>query len=197
MQESENEMEAAVETATPESEVAPAGDTDVRKVVEAILFVSKTPLPAAKLCDILQEFDKEAVRAALDALVEDYEAQARPFHIVKLADGYQMLTRPEYAPWLMNMYRKRREEKISAAALETLAIIAYKQPITRAALESIRGVNCDYAVKALMERDLIRIAGREETLGRPLQYGTTKKFLNHFGLSSVKDLPDIEDITHK
>jgi segregation and condensation protein B len=121
-----------------------------------------------------------------------YAEEGAAFQVEELAGGYQLLTRPEFHPWLVRLRRTAGEPKLTGALLETLAIVAYRQPIMRADLEAVRGVRCDEALRQLMERGLVRIAGRDDSLGRPVLYGTTKKFLQAFGLRDLRDLPPVD-----
>ena len=164
-------------------------------VIEAILFASDEPLSADRLVKIA-EFNGgvKQVKKCIETLNEQYQQSGRAFRIEEIAGGYQMMTLPEYNNWLKNLLRQRADNKLSPAALETLAIVAYKQPIIRADIESIRGVACGEMVRSLMYKGLVKIVGKAEVLGRPLLYGTTKKFLEVFGLSDLKDLPKAEEL---
>jgi segregation and condensation protein B len=169
------------------SHMPPADDFD--RVVEAVLFASREPLTIERLAKVLGGAPRARIQAALRRITEDYETTGRPFSIVEVAGGFEILTGPEFAPWLSRLVRSRGDERLSRSSLETLAIIAYKQPITRAEIEAIRGVHTSPALKVLLEKNLVKIAGRAEILGRPMLYATTREFLDHFGLKSVKDLP--------
>ena len=173
--------------------------------VEALLLVCDRPIPEQRIVDLLEIDDAQdpgeartqaliRVRAAIDGLNEVYEQSARAFRIVKLAGGYQVMTLPEHGELLARLHGERQLQRITPAALETLAIIAYRQPILRADLESIRGVACGEVLRGRLERRLVRITGRADEIGRPMLYGTTKEFLQVFGLSSLKDLPQAKDI---
>lgn len=129
----------------------------------------------------------------LDKLVEKYKADKYPFHIVGIGGGYQFMTKSAYYPLVSQFLKLESKKKLSRAALETLAIISYKQPITKSGMEAIRGVNCDYSVQKLLEKELVEISGRAEGPGRPLLYATSEKFMNHFGLKSLNDLPKIKE----
>jgi len=168
---------------------------DARRIVEALLFVSDEPLPAARLAEIVGDTDARKVRALIDQINAEYDGAGRPFRIEEIAGGFQMLSRPEFKRWLMQLVEGKDARRLSQAALETLAVVAYKQPVLRADIESVRGVQAGEMLRGLLERGLIRIAGRSERLGRPLLYGTTKKFLDIFGLRSLKDLPSLEEIS--
>jgi len=167
----------------------------LKTIVEAILFSSDQPVSADRLADAAGEgVTVGMVKKSVEELLADYDAQGRAFTIEEVAGGYQLFTRPEYNKYLKPLLRARQQARLTQAALETLAIIAYKQPVPRAEVEDIRGVACGDMIRALMEKGLVRIAGRSEQLGRPLLYGTTKKFLQAFGLGSIKDLPDSKQL---
>ena len=165
----------------------------VESVVEAVLFASDEPLTVARLADIVETSVKQ-IRQHIKNLNDKYKAHRNVFRIEQIAGGCQMLTLSPYNPWLKKLLRVRSDSKLSPAALETLAIIAYKQPIIRADIEAIRGVAAGEIIRNLMYKGLVKIVGRAEVLGRPMLYGTTKKFLEVFGLNSLKDLPKIEEL---
>ena len=162
-------------------------------MLEAVLFASDEALTAARLADIVETSAKQ-IRQYIENLNEKYKANNNAFRIEQIAGGYQMLTLSPYNHWLQKLLRVRDDSKLSPAALETLAIIAYKQPVIRADIEAIRGVAVGDIVRNLMYKGLVKIVGRAEVLGRPMLYGTTKKFLETFGLNSLKDLPKIEEL---
>jgi segregation and condensation protein B len=168
-------------------------ETDATHIIEALLFVADEPLSAGKIAEAVGVGAQE-VRALVEGLRAEYEAEGRAFTIEELAGGYRMFTRPEYHPYLRIFTKEPREVKLSPAALETLAIVAYKQPINRAQVEAIRGVDSSGVIQRLLEYRLIKIVGRSEELGRPLLYGTTKEFLEHFGLKSIRDLPKVQEL---
>jgi segregation and condensation protein B len=170
----------------------PAAEVTTESIVEAILFATDSPLPAARIAQIVGVGDAKSVRKHVQALNKEYQASGRSFRIEEIAKGYQMLTLPAYNNWLSKVLRARAETKLSPAALETLAIIAYKQPILRADVESIRGVAAGEVINRLREMNLVKIVGRAEELGRPMLYGTTRKFLEVFGLNSLDDLPNVD-----
>ena len=165
----------------------------VKRIIEALLFVSDKPLSVAQIKEVLEEPDSEAIKSALEELKQEYKDSGRSFDIAEIAGGYQIITDPAYASWLQKLYRKSRTEKLSHPSLETLAIIAYRQPITRLEIEDIRGVNVDGVLKTLLERALVRISGRKQILGHPFLYGTTRNFLEFFALQSLQDLPKLEE----
>ena len=161
-------------------------------VVEALLFASDVPLEAERIREVL---DLESVDAAHDlvaTLTARYDEHARGLSIMEVAGGYRMVTRPELAPWLVRLARARTRVRLSRPALETLAIVAYKQPVSRPEIDAVRGVNSDATLENLLERRLVRIAGRKDAPGRPFVYETTREFLIAFGLRDVGDLPKIE-----
>ena len=162
-------------------------------VIEAVLFASDEPLSEARLADIVEVGAKQ-IRQYIKNLNDKYEANNNAFRIEQIAGGYQMLTLNTYNHWLKRLLHVRSEGKLSSAALETLAIIAYKQPVMRADIEAIRGVAAGELIRSLMYKGLVKIVGRAEVLGRPMLYGTTKKFLELFGLNSLKDLPKVEEL---
>jgi len=167
----------------------------VESVTEAVLFASDEPLSAQRLADIVGTTVKQ-IRKHIETLNDKYKAGNNAFRIEQIAGGYQMLTLSDYNHWLKKLLRVRSDSKLSAAALETLAIIAYKQPVIRADIEAVRGVAVGEMIRGLMYKGLVKIVGRAEVLGRPMLYGTTKKFLETFGLNSLKDLPKIEELKH-
>lgn len=159
------------------------------QVVEAILFSSDAPLSAEEIARADGGLDEDVVASAIAALRDEYEAGERAFQLVEIAGGHQLLTRSEFAPYLERFDTVPRPARLSRPALETLAIIAYRQPVGRIEVEYIRGVNCAGVIRTLLDRDLIEVTGRGEGLGRPLLYGTTGHFLGHFGFQSLEDLP--------
>ena len=165
----------------------------VESVVEAVLFASDEPLSVARLTDIVGTSVKQ-IRQHINTLNDKYKANNNAFRIEEIAGGYQLLTLSNFNPWLKKLLRVRSDSKLSPASLETLAIIAYKQPVIRADIEAIRGVAVGEIARSLMYKGLVKIVGRAEVLGRPMLYGTTKKFLTVFGLNTLKDLPKIEEL---
>lgn len=167
---------------------------EIKPIVESLVFAAEEPITLRKLTDIIEGVDSVQIQEAITQLKNDYDMQGRAFQIEEIAGGYQLFTKPEYYEWIAKLRKKTGETKLSQAALETLAIIAYKQPILRANLEAIRGVQSGQIIRLLMEKDLVKVVGRDESLGHPLLYGTTKKFLEYFGLNDIKDLPKIEEL---
>ena len=166
---------------------------EIKPIVESLIFAAEEPISLRKLTDIIEGVDSSQIQEAITQLKNDYDIHGRSFQIEEIAGGYQLFTKPEYYEWVAKLRKKSGETKLSQAALETLAIIAYKQPILRANLESIRGVQSGQIIRLLMEKDLVKVVGRDESLGHPLLYGTTKKFLEYFGLKDIKDLPKSEE----
>ena len=172
---------------------APTASAEVRATVEALIFASPEPITPKRLCRLLSEEPKEDVLAAIESLKADYEN--RPgLQMVEVAGGYQIVTRPELNDWVRRLFHEQSASKLTVAGLETLAVIAYKQPITALEIGEIRGVNTSGVLSTLLERHLIKIAGRKNVVGRPFVYATTKEFLIRFGLKDLNDLPKIEDM---
>lgn len=167
---------------------------EIKPIVESLIFSAEEPIPLRKLTEIIEDVDSAQIKEAITQLKNDYVMQGRSFQIEEIAGGYQLFTKPEYYEWIAKLRKKTGETKLSQAALETLAIIAYKQPVLRAEVESIRGVQSGQIIRLLMEKDLVKVAGRDESLGHPLLYGTTKRFLEYFGLKDIKDLPKVEEL---
>jgi segregation and condensation protein B len=181
----------AEQTATEADE--PAIDIDLG-IVEALLLSTHHPLTAGRLAELMELPGTKSVRKAIKSLNELYEQTDRSFRIEQVAGGYQILTLPKFGEHLKRLHQKEIDSKLTKAALETLAIIAYKQPILRADLEAIRGVACGETIRSLMEKHLVKIDGRAEIPGRPILYGTTRRFLELFGLNNLKDLPASENL---
>jgi len=175
----------------------------VHEILEALFFATDEPLPIRQVIEIfdaLEDAEKprkindEVVLRAIEDLNRGYEETGRVFRIIKVAGGYQFATLPKFAPWLGKMVKEKSKRKLSQSALESLAVIAYKQPVTKPEIEAIRGVNADYVIHSLLERNLITIVGRAASPGRPLLYGTTKDFLKRFGLNDLSELPKPREI---
>lgn len=164
------------------------------QVIESILFAADTPLTLPKIVSILGVGSARDVRKHVNALNKRYDEQGAAFRIEAIAGGYQMLTRPEYNTWLRRLRQNKQDSRLSQAAMETLAVVAYKQPVVRAEIEAIRGVQSGEMLNRLRELGLVKIVGRAEDVGRPMLYGTTKRFLEVFGLSALEDLPEVEEL---
>ena len=170
--------------------------------IEALIFASDVPVSLREIRHCLEsvlkkELDNKVLQNKITALQQKYFNNNFSFNIVEIAGGYQFLTKPEYNPTLAVILQQKSKKKLSKSALETLSVIAYKQPITKVEIERIRGVNCDYAVRKLLDKELIKINGRSKDVGRPLIYATSNKFMMHFGLSSIKDLPKLKEFKHE
>jgi len=166
----------------------------LKKVLEAFLFVSSSPVQIAQIKDALGVEQDQLIKTAFQELKAKYENEERGLRIIEVAGGYRLSTSPETAPHLKKWFKKQKP-RLSRASLETLSIIAYRQPITRSEIEAIRGVNVEGALGTLLDRGLVRIVGRRDTAGRPILYGTTRIFLEHFGLNTLKDLPLLNEFS--
>ncbi|MCB2188547.1 MAG: SMC-Scp complex subunit ScpB [Deltaproteobacteria bacterium] len=166
---------------------------DLRRIVEALLFVAEGPLSLAQLGQVLETSDRAAIKQAVESLQQEYGSLERAFSLVEVAGGYSFRTRPELAFWITKL-RKQQVTRLSRAALETLAIVAYRQPVLKAEIERIRGVEVGSVLKMLLEKGLVRVAGRRDLPGRPLVYATSRRFLEVFDLKDLRDLPTIEEI---
>jgi segregation and condensation protein B len=170
-------------------------ETQPAQIVEALLFSADTPLSAARIGEIAGVGSITQVRLLICDLNDKYKAAGLSFRIEEIARGYQMLSLPKFQPWIAKLNKSQAQTRLSAAALETLSIVAYKQPVIRAEIEAIRGVAGGEVLNRLREMGLIKIVGRAEIVGRPMLYGTTRKFLDIFGLSDLNDLPPMESLT--
>lgn len=198
------EVSAEAESAEASSvAAAPANDgavqaiaeRELRGIVESLLFVSPEPLSVQRLVAIMGDVTKADVAQALRGLGEELEQEGRGVRLVEIAGGFRLVTKQEYATWIKRLDKTKSAAKLSRSALESLAIIAYKQPIVRSEIEEIRGVETSGVVRTLLERKLVRIVGRKEVPGRPIMYGTTKFFLEHFGLNDLTQLPPLREFT--
>jgi len=167
--------------------------SDLRAVIEALIFASPEPVTVKTLTKLLGSEPKEDVAAAIEAVRKDYD---RPggLQFVEVAGGFQIVTRPELHEWVRRLFHEQKTTKLSVASLETLAVVAYKQPVTAPEIAEIRGVNTAGVLGTLVERKLIKIVGRKQVVGRPFLYATTKEFLIRFGLNDLTDLPKVEDM---
>lgn len=171
----------------------------IQQHIEALIFASEQSITSAEIVACLSsvagtEISTKEVDEAIEAISQKYEAEEHFFELIALSGGYQFMTKKKYAPTVSSLIQHRNKKKLSAAAMETLAIIAYKQPITKTEIEQIRGVNCDYSVQKLLEKELITIEGKSDAPGRPLLYATSKLFMDYFSLNSLSDLPQLKDI---
>ncbi|MCB1150249.1 SMC-Scp complex subunit ScpB [bacterium] len=167
----------------------------MKQDIEALLFSTDAPLTAQRLKGLLgDEVDGKEIREAIDALNQEYEAQDRAFAIVEFGGGWQLASRPEYMPLIQKLYKGRRYVRLSRAALEVLAIVAYRQPVTRMEIEDVRGVQVSGVLQTLTERNLVTVVGRSDAVGNPILYGTTREFLNHMGLKGLHQLPSLPEL---
>jgi len=167
--------------------------------IESLIFASEEPITIADiratLKDVLEiSYKEQQIAAAIEALIEKYSQEGFSMEIVSINEGYQFMSKGAYHDVISSLLRLISNKKLSKAALETLSIIAYKQPVSKTEMESIRGVNCDYTVQKLLEKDLVEIVGRADGPGRPLLYGTSPKFMNYFGIKSIKELPKLREV---
>ncbi len=183
---------AGQETAAPENMPELLQTDDLKKIVETLLFITDRPVKPGRLADVIDGTNVKQIREVITALQDEYAQQGRAMQIVEIGGGFQMSTKPEYGRWVRKLYNEKMTTKLSNAALETLAIIAYKQPITRAEMEAIRGVDVAGPLERLLERSLVRVVGKKDTVGRPMVYGTTDEFLRMFGLNKLAELPDLQ-----
>ena len=168
-------------------------DGKIRGIIEALLFVSERPLSLERIKEVFEDKEIREVERIISKLKDEYETENKGMRIVEVAGGWQLVTNPEYSEFLKKFYQRTEGEKLTTASLETLAIIAYKQPLTRLDVESIRGVDSQGVLKNLLEKGLVCITGRKDTVGRPFVYRTTRLFLEHFGLKSTEELPNLEE----
>jgi segregation and condensation protein B len=171
-------------------------DREKKSLLEALLFLSGEPLTLSSLKGVA-DMEEPEIRRLMEEIVSDYRLRDEGILVAEVAHGYQMITNPKYAPWIRKFRGTQISQKISMASLEALAIIAYRQPIIKAEIEQIRGVNSDGVIKNLLEKRLIRIMGRKEAPGKPLLYGTTREFLLHFGLKDLTELPTLKDLSNE
>ena len=192
----DDERDGAVEDAVQDADTSETEELAAINLalLEALLLSTHHPLTAGRLAEFMDLPTTKPVRRAIRELNEQYASTGRSFRIEQVAGGYQILTLPDFGEHLKKVHQKEADAKLTKAALETLAIIAYKQPILRADVEAIRGCACGETIRSLMEKHLVKIAGRAEEPGRPILYGTTKRFLELFGLNSLKDLPQPENL---
>ncbi len=171
----------------------PMSEMDLKPILESLFFVSPAPLKLETLREMFPEWSEEEILSGIHRIQKEYEEVSKGIELVEVAGGYQFRTKPRWAPWISRL-KKAKPVKLSQSALETLAIIAYQQPIIRARIEEIRGVDSGWVLRTLLEKGLIKIMGRKEIPGRPLIYGTTQAFLELFNLKSLSDLPSLKEI---
>lgn len=184
----------------PSPDRAPSTDHTLEEAAEAIIFASDEPVPAARIAEIVgevtgnAEVSEEEVRAAVQRLSDEYEASDRALEIHEWGEGYRMATRSPLSPFVKTLFLGEQEKSLSRSLMETLAVVAYRQPVTRPEVDFIRGVNSDYAIRKLLELELVDVQGRADSLGRPLLYETTPRFLEQFGLKDLEDLPTLREV---
>ena len=169
-------------------------DNGYKQIIEALIFASDFPISVKKICQIIDDASEDEIMELINELISEYEKIERGIILKASAGGYEFVTRPEQAVWIRKLHDDRKRNKLSHAGLETVALIAYRQPITRVDIENVRGVDSGGTLRTLLERKLIIIAGREKSPGRPLIYKTSDSFLRYFGVNSLDDLPRIEEI---
>src|SRR2546428_1854028 len=175
-----------------ESAAAPLGER-LRAIVEALVFAAEEPLTLDDLIDLFPAAGREILQTALDGVRSACEPEERGLTVQRVAGGYRMATKPELGEWVRALFRSRNRRRLTAQALETLAIIAYRQPVTTPEIQAIRGADPTSVLEALLEKKLVRVLGRKKVVGKPVLYGTTPEFLAHFGLNSLEDLPEVSE----
>lgn len=165
---------------------------EAKQIIENLLFITDRPLKLSRIAEVVEHISSKRVLEIIQELAKEYEDTGRAVRILEIGGGYQMCTKPEYGRWVRKLYNEKMTTRLSNAALETLAIIAYKQPVTRAEMEMIRGVDVAAPLERLLERGLVRVLGKRDTIGRPMVYGTTDEFLRLFGLNKISELPDLQ-----
>ncbi len=168
---------------------------EIKAIIESLLYIWGEPLSLKDLCGVL-ELEKNEVKEMINEMISDFNYNRRGLQIIQINNSYQLTTRSEHYDFICKLCTPKNDSTLSNAALETLSIIAYKQPITRIEIESIRGVKCNKSINSLLQRELIREVGRLDKTGRPILYGTTETFLQHFGLTSLEQLPELEELTN-
>ncbi len=169
--------------------------TGLKELIESLIFVSLEPLSLEKIKSLLLEFPEKEIEKAIKDLLESYVSNERGIQIIQSAGGYLFSTKPEFDPWIKRFFKEDKKTKLSSAAVETLSVVAYHQPITLSEISALRGVDSTHTLKGLLQKRLVKIIGRKKSPGKPLIYRTTDKFLSHFGLNSLKDLPSQEEIS--
>lgn len=168
-------------------------DKEIKAIIEALIFVSGEPITLNRIRDVIEGVDKKILERLASELKDEFNKEYRGLQLVEIANGYQLTTRSEYANWIKKLNKIKVSTKLSKPAMETLAIIAYKQPIIKPEVEKIRGVDSGGVIKTLLERKLIKIIGRMDIVGKPMMYGTTSEFLQYFGLKDLTDLPTLRE----
>lgn len=174
-------------------------DVNIKAVIEAILFVTSSPVTDAQIKEVLKptELTTKEIEKTMEEMNQEYFDSKRSFNVENIAGGWRLHTKSQYSSWVKKLLNIQSKDRFSAPALETLAVVAYKQPITKPEIELIRGVNVDWVLRVLLEKGIVRTIGRKDVPGRPFLYGTTRKFLEHFGLGDLKDLPQVQELRPK
>jgi segregation and condensation protein B len=203
MQEEKTKSQQFQEPQTPDSEKGHLQETSkenngldkdgLKKIIEALIFASDKPLAIKQIKDIIGDIDTRLIRTLVNDLKDEFARDARSFNISEVAGGFQFSTDPVYAKWLKKLYKIKQSDYLTGPSLETIAIIAYRQPVTKADIEFIRGVAVDGVISNLMQKGFIKVVGKKDVVGKPYLYGTTALFLQYFGLNSIEDLPALSD----
>jgi len=186
-------LTAEKDPSSPETEEV-LDDARTKRVLEALLFASSKPLTIPEIRKVIKSSTPTQIRSMVEELRNEYAQEGRSFEVIDIATGFEINTKKEFAPWIYKLEVQKKARAVTHSALETLAILAYKQPVTRAEIEDLRGVDASGVLNTLMERGLIKIVGKKEVAGRPFLYSTTEKFLEHFGLNTLENLPGIDEI---
>ena len=192
----ENTVDVTPQTAQEQAQEQSAPELlqsdEVKRIIENLLFITDRPLKPSRIAEVVEAVTAKQALALIQELANEYEQTGRAIRILEIGGGFQMVTKPEYGRWVRRLYNEKMTTRLSNAALETLAIIAYKQPVTRAEMEVIRGVDVAAPLEKLLERGLVRVLGKRDTIGHPMVYGTTDEFLRLFGLNKISELPDLQ-----
>lgn len=191
------EQNQEIKTEEKKQEEVILSRSDFKNIIETLLFITDKPLSASKINQVAEIGDLALTRDIIQEIQTDYAASGRAVQVLEIGGGFQMCTKPEYGRWVRKLYNEKMSTRLSPAALETLAIVAYKQPVTRAEIEAIRGVDISGPLEKLLDRGLVKIAGKKEVAGRPLVYATTEQFLRVFGLNHLSELPDMKTFAAK
>lgn len=190
-QATEQTQQSSTQTQSADKEML-LESADIKQIIENLLFITDRPLKPSRIAEVVESINAKRVLEIIQELSREYVDTGRAIRILEIGGGYQMCTKPEYGRWVRRLYNEKMTTRLSNAALETLAIIAYKQPVTRAEMEMIRGVDVAAPLDKLLERGLVRVLGKRDTIGHPMVYGTTDEFLRLFGLNKISELPDLQ-----
>jgi segregation and condensation protein B len=190
---SQNNSPQSQKSPNPSNGNGQLDESSLKRVIEALIFASEKALSVQQIKDIVGDIDTRVIRRLINELMQEYKGSERSFGITEIAGGFQFNTDPAYSRWLKKLYNIKQSDYLTGPSLETLAIIAYRQPVTKADIEFIRGVNVDGVISNLLDKGLIKTAGRKEVVGRPFLYATTNNFLQYFGLNSLEELPALKE----